>query len=489
MSEAATPLRETLLRQCLASDPAPWYPKEYVPDAGDDRESIYGPLNELRLANLVQLTEWVRGKGQGYVITPLGKEVLSDPLFLAQLREGKAPVSSFPAAEPPQAMTRFDFGEVARKAFFGRGQVRITPILIAINLIMFVVAAVVAYRTGIGAGQFLNRGDPIVLHKIGAVKAEDLARGEWWRLITNCFLHFGLLHLTLNMFSLALLSRVETLWGSGRFLVLYLTCGLCGSCTGIYYYPGDEHTIVFLAGASGALWGVMISEGVWLLVHRSHLPPDDVRRWSQQLFFTLLLNIGVSMLPNVSAAAHVGGGIAGAIAAFLLQIHRFGPAPRRTLAGLLLALLPTLFLLGLAAAMEYDHRLQPFVARVNREQADARIGKLGPALDELEPKAEKLHLQESSKRDPAELSRVRDGLNGLIKQAKESREWLDKWSPVGQAKPLREKGLALVDAFIPYAEALDKQAGGVVVDNINDLRRNWQEARVAWSLAIAKRAD
>src|SRR5205085_3304422 len=149
-----------------------------------DRESIYGPLNDLRLANLVQLPEWVRGKGQGYVITPLGKEVLNDPVFLAQLREGKAPAPTAPAAEPPQAMSRFDLGEAARKAFFGGGQARIAPILIAINLIMFAVSALVAYRTGIGAGQFLSSGDPTVLHKVGAVTANDLARGEWWRLIT-----------------------------------------------------------------------------------------------------------------------------------------------------------------------------------------------------------------------------------------------------------------------------------------------------------------
>ncbi len=447
---------------------------------------MYGPLNDLRTANLVQLTEWIRGKGQGYVITPLGKEVLGDPLFLAQLREGKPTAKPTPVAETPTATTRFDLGEVARRAFYFPGQARITPLLILANLVMFAISLAVAYHDGVGAWHFLKSGDPVVLQKVGAVTADDLARGDWWRLVTNCFLHFGLLHLTVNMVSLAVLWRVEVLWGAGRFLILYLTCGICGSCAGIYFNPGDVHKVVCLAGASGALWGVMASGAIWLALHYSHLAPQDVRRWVQQLFFTLLLNVGVNMLPSVSVSAHVGGAVAGAIAAVLLQMHRFGPAPRRAVAGLLLALLPTLFLLGLATAFEYDHRLQPFLVRVNQEQIDAKIGKLPNSLDELEPKADKLHLQAADKRDPGELSHVRDGLRGLVKQAKEGHDWLDKWTPVGSAKALREKGLAMVDALIPYAEALDTYAGGVVVENLNELRKNWQDARLGWTQAMSK---
>src|SRR6476620_3289870 len=90
MSEPAPPsIRETVLRECLAADPNPWYPREYADKVGIDREGLYGPLNDLRVANLVQLTDWVKGKGQGYLITRLGREVLSDPAFLAQLRPGR----------------------------------------------------------------------------------------------------------------------------------------------------------------------------------------------------------------------------------------------------------------------------------------------------------------------------------------------------------------------------------------------------------------
>jgi rhomboid protease GluP len=484
MSEpAATPIRETVLRQCLAADPNPWYPKEYAEKAGIDRETLYGPLNDLRVANLVQLTDWVRDKGQGYLITPLGREVLSDPAILAQLREGKAtapaPVAPAPA---PAGATRFERGEAARRAVFQPGVVRVIPALLLANIVAFAGSFAVAVRSvGVDPMKFLGGGDVLALHKVGAVGAPDLARGEWWRLLTSCFLHYGLMHLTLNMFSLVLVRRVEVLWGSARFLVLYLICGVCGSCVGIYYSPGVPGTVAYLAGASGALWGVMASEVGWLALNYSHLPPADVRGWLNQIFFTLLLNLGVSMLPGISAAAHIGGGVAGLLAAGLLQAHRFGPPSRRSAAGVLLALLPSLFLLGLSLGLEYDHRLQPFLQDVYREELDDRLGKLAPTLTGLESQAERLHLQESAKRDPAEVAKVREGLQALAKQAKEAAEWVRKAATGNAAKTVRERGVALAEACAAYAEGLDKEVAGEPVENVNELRRHWQAAKAKWA--------
>jgi len=301
---ATTSLRETLLRQCLAADPLPWYPKDYARAAGVDRESLYGPLNDLRVANLVQLTDWVAGKGQGYVLTMLGREVLADPAALAQLRDGPlpAPPAAAPAAEPAEP-TPFDIGEAARRAFFMPGRVWVVPLLILVNLITFAGSFAVAVRSGTGPMDFLSAGDARTLHQLGAVSAPDIARGEWWRLLTNCFLHFGLMHITLNMTSLFMSRRAEVLWGPGRFLALYLISGVCGSCAAVYYRPTEGGEVLYLAGASGALWGVMTSQIVWLVLNRSHLPPGEVWTWAQPLTVTLLLNVGVSMLPHVSAAA------------------------------------------------------------------------------------------------------------------------------------------------------------------------------------------
>jgi rhomboid protease GluP len=488
MSDPAESLRETVLRQCEAASPKPWYPKLYAEQAGADREALYGPLNDLRLANLVELTEWVEGKGQGYLITPLGREVLADPLFLSQLRAGKATAAAPPTTGPepePTGENRFERGEVARSAFFYPGRVRVAPVLLAINLLVFVASIVYAVSEGVPFGRFIAGGDPIALSKFGGLSAPALAKGEWWRLLTSTFLHFGIMHLAMNMFTLFLLRRVEALWGSGRFLVLYLICGLCGSCAGIYYHPTEGDKFVVLAGASGALWGVMMSEVGWLALNRSHLPPSDVRQALQNILLTLFLNMGVSMLPHVSAGAHFGGGLAGFLCALLLQLHRFGPPTQRTSAGMLLALIPTICLLALSAAMVNDPRLQPFVVKEFRSQVDDRVGRLPPAFEPLEQRADGLYNQASDKRDPAEVERVRSDLRGLVSQAKETADWLNRADPPGPAKSLKDKATKLVETLTPYAEALEKRAGGDGAD-VTDRRKAYQEAKVAWDAAISK---
>ena len=85
--------------------PDPWYPKLYAEETGTDREALYGPLNDLRLANLVELTEWVEGKAG--ISSPLGREVLADPLFLAQLWAGKAHAPPAAPEPTPSGETRF----------------------------------------------------------------------------------------------------------------------------------------------------------------------------------------------------------------------------------------------------------------------------------------------------------------------------------------------------------------------------------------------
>lgn len=485
---AATNVRETVLRQCLAADPHPWYPKDYARAAGIDRESLYGPLNDLRVANLVQLTDWVPGKGQGYVLTMLGREVLSDPIALAQLQDAALPVAtaSGPATIPADRATTFDIGEAARQAFFAPRRVRVVPLLLLANIVAFAGSLAVAARSGIDPWEFLGQGSPLALDRVGALTAQGIAQGEWWRLVTNCFLHYGLMHLLMNMTTLFLARRVEVLWGSGRFLSLYLISGICGSCVAVFWNPGEGGKITVLAGASGALWGVMTSEIVWLVLNRSHFQPGEIRLWTQQLLFSLLLNVGVSMLPNVSAAAHFGGGAAGVLCAFLLRAHKFGATPGRSMAGALLLFLPLLFVFSLSAAMESDRRLQPFVAGVYREQVTERIGGLPARLDELEPRAERVFHQATSGRDPGEVAKVRESLQSFVNDAKAAGEWVTSSKPADPGKPMRERGIALVNAMTAYAMALDKQAGGEVVGNMNELRKNWQEARAAWDKATAK---
>ena len=393
-------LRETLLRSISEHGDGPWYPRWYADKTGTELETLYSPLNDLRIADLIRLTEWVAGLGQGYVITDRGREVLGDQAFLLQMHKGLSR-AAFPAEklEPTPGGSSFgsslgssfgssfgasggsttlERGDSARDVVYGFKATPMVHALLVANILGFVVTLFFAMRDSVPVMRFLDKGDTAALSKAGAVSMVELARGEWYRLRACCFLHFGLLHVSMNMTTLYLSRRIENAWGSGRFLILYLSCGICGSVSAMIFNPGTLEAPVVLAGASGALWGVMCANLFWLFLSRAHFAPAEVQKWMAGLSYTLLLNIGVSMLPHVSMAAHLGGGIAGLIATPLLQIHRHGAPARRFSAGVLLALLPTLFLSALAIAMEKDSRLKAFVDLEKiRVEAKATFDALG----------------------------------------------------------------------------------------------------------------
>ncbi|MBM3983946.1 MAG: rhomboid family intramembrane serine protease [Planctomycetes bacterium] len=203
------------------------------------------------------------------------------------------------------------------------------------------------HSTGLTPSRAMNECHYEVLQRFGAVSGEWLLAGEWWRLLTSCFVHIGALHLIGNLFALAMMGPLaELLWGRGRLLLIYLISGLAGSALAMTLRPDS-----ILAGASGAIWGVQMSLFVWLLTFRKHLPTDLANDWFRRLCVVFALNAGVSFLPQVSWEGHLGGGIAGVMVACLLNAARFGARARRAAAGVALALLPMLFVGGLAAAM------------------------------------------------------------------------------------------------------------------------------------------
>ena len=80
---------ETILRQCAEAAPFPWYPTAYARTNGITREELDPHLDQLRMAGLIHLTDWVQGQGQGYALTPEGESVLQNPRELAKVRAGK----------------------------------------------------------------------------------------------------------------------------------------------------------------------------------------------------------------------------------------------------------------------------------------------------------------------------------------------------------------------------------------------------------------
>ena len=136
--------------------------------------------------------------------------------------------------------------------------------------------------------------------------------GGWWRLITAAFLHYGPIHLALNMLALYWFGRVlENVIGSLRFMLLYIACGLAGSAGALYLTPNSP-----TVGASGAIFGVL---GALLVLERR-----GVIQSGGQILALIVLNLVLTFsLSGISIGGHIGGLIAGVVLMLLyLQFNR-----------------------------------------------------------------------------------------------------------------------------------------------------------------------
>lgn len=156
---------------------------------------------------------------------------------------------------------------------------------------------------------------PSTLLRFG-VLVGDLARTEPWRVLSAVFMHFGLLHIGLNLLSLVSLGRgLEPHFGSARFVILYVLTGILGFVASQWWYGASPPT----AGASGAIFGLVGASVGVLWARRS---PD----WRRALVNNLVYAAILSFMWPVNTAAHMGGFVAGVICGALFERE---PQPRK----------------------------------------------------------------------------------------------------------------------------------------------------------------
>jgi rhomboid protease GluP len=139
--------------------------------------------------------------------------------------------------------------------------------------------------------------------------------GQWWRIFTSMFVHFGIIHIALNMYALYQVGPfTEALFRRVRFLGVYLIAGLGGSLASLAINP-----LIVSAGASGAIFGIFGGLLGFLLIHRSTFPADAARRIAKSTGIVLVINLiyGLSV-PGIDVSAHVGGLVTGFLAGCLL---------------------------------------------------------------------------------------------------------------------------------------------------------------------------
>ena len=138
-----------------------------------------------------------------------------------------------------------------------------------------------------------------------------LKNGEWMRVLTSAFFHFGWYHLACNMFCLVSFGfTLERRIGPMKFLIVY-AIAIVGSGLLINYTGGNG----IHAGASGAIWGLMTATLVYNI--RNKLSTYDALR-------CILVNLIYSFSAGVSWQGHIGGGIAGLIIALIMFTSKNG---------------------------------------------------------------------------------------------------------------------------------------------------------------------
>ena len=150
-----------------------------------------------------------------------------------------------------------------------------------------------------------------------------------------------------------------------------------------------------LAGASGAIWGLLMSLVMWFLLFRPYLAPDVAAESMRRLMVVIILNAMFSFMPGISWQAHLGGALGGFITAGLLNTMRFGNRRRRVSAFSLLVLFTLGCIGGLLASMRWSEPWAGYRQRVADEQERQAVltavekfnREVAPLLDQLKPKA------------------------------------------------------------------------------------------------------
>ena len=220
---------------------------------------------------------------------------------------------------------------------------RLTHWLIGANLLVFTAMLV-------GGAGFWHSANGVQL-AWGANFGPATQDGQWWRLGSAMFLHFGVVHLAFNMWALWDGGQlVERMYGPARFALIYFASGLAGNLLSLVAHGGQAVS----GGASGAIFGIYGALLVFLWQARRTLHPQEFRWlfWGALGFSGATIAFGF-MVTGIDNAAHVGGFVSGLLSGVVL-LRPLDASPRvlrrdRGLAGGALALAVATLILRIPA--------------------------------------------------------------------------------------------------------------------------------------------
>jgi membrane associated rhomboid family serine protease len=179
----------------------------------------------------------------------------------------------------------------------------VTQVLLASFAAMFVLPVLQGDSSG------LMGGSVTWVHENFALTRQGIAAGEWWRLLTCGFLHFGVIHLLFNGWAMWSVGQsLERGLGRWRFIALFVVSVLGGSAGALVLSNPNAIT----AGASGGLFGFFAAG---YMGSRARGISFGASGWGP----TLLMNLFITFsIPGISLGGHLGGAVAGGICGAVL---------------------------------------------------------------------------------------------------------------------------------------------------------------------------
>ncbi|WP_204842950.1 rhomboid family protein [Priestia flexa] len=156
--------------------------------------------------------------------------------------------------------------------------------------------------------------DPLTLIEYGAKYNPLILEGEWWRFFTPIIIHIGVFHLLMNSLALYYLGTlVERMYGSARFLFIYIAAGFAG-VLGSFVWTSN-----LSAGASGAIFGCF---GALLFLARTN-PRVFFRTIGYNVLALIVINLIFGLVvPGIDNAGHIGGLVGGFLAASIVSLPK-----------------------------------------------------------------------------------------------------------------------------------------------------------------------
>ncbi len=186
------------------------------------------------------------------------------------------------------------------------------------NLIIVICLAMFGITVLMDGFQALIDVNALTALKLGANFGPLLKTGEVWRLVTYMFLHAGLIHLLINMYSLFILgTQTETFIGKWKFLVIYFVSGICGGLMSAAISLNNPVPVVSV-GASGAIFGLTGALLYFGYYYRNYLGAA----LRNQIIPVILINLMIGfMISGIDNYCHIGGLVGGFLTTMALGVN------------------------------------------------------------------------------------------------------------------------------------------------------------------------